>query len=255
MKRSLNMLALSVAILSLSGQYALSQINNYTINQTVTASSGSFTIDADGDGNDDYTFEILQLSGNSQAARVISLGNSQVMDNSTFGYPDTLSFGDNVSSPYSGGNAVLGTDVGGSGLFSGAEIKYLGLNIDISGGSHLGWVSLEVAATNDTIILHDLGFNTVANEAISAGSVNVTSVNEIGSIDLDIYPNPCQNKISFDWPNSNSDFRYSILDITGKMMLNGAVATNIDVSILASGTYILSVDNGQNIVRKKFTKN
>jgi cell division protein FtsL len=254
MPRKINILTILVAVLFLSGRSATSQINSYSINQTVTISSGSFTIDVDSDGNDDYTFEILQLTGSSTAARVISIGNSQVMDGSTFGYPDALNFGDNVTSPYSSGNAVLGTDLGGGGLFSGAGMKYLGLNIDISGDSHLGWISLEVAASNDTIILYDIGYNTTAGDDITAGQTNLTSVNEIGSIDFEIYPNPCKNLIRIDGPLSNNDVAYSISDLNGKMLLNGRITEHIDVSILASGTYILIIEDGKNIGRKKFTK-
>ncbi|MFT4682781.1 MAG: cell division protein FtsL [Flavobacteriales bacterium] len=254
MKRKLNILTLFVALLFLSGINAIAQINTYPVNQTITISSGSFTIDVDNDSNDDYTFEILPLSGSLKAARVISLGNSQVMDGSTFGYPDTLNFDDNVIGPFSSGNAVLGTDVGGGGQFSGAGVKYLGLNLAISGESHLGWISLEVPASNDTIILHDVGYNTTASDGITAGLMNLTSVNEISAIDFEIYPNPCENLISIDWLKSNSGVSYSIFDLTGKLILNGAITENIDVSILASGTYILAIADSQNIGRKKFTK-
>lgn len=255
MKRKINILTLFVTVLFLSGKTALSQINSFSVNQTITISSGSFTIDVDSDGNNDYTFEIIPLSGISTAARVISIGNSQVMDGSTFGYPDTLNFGDNVTSPYSSGNAVLGTDVFGGGQFSGAGVKYLGLNVDISGDSHLGWILLEVAASNDTIILYEIGYNTTASDGITAGQMNLTSVNEISSIDFKIYPNPCQDLISIDWPNSYNSVSYSISDFNGKLLLNGVITKNIDLSILASGTYILTIGEGQNIGRKKFTKN
>jgi hypothetical protein len=255
MKRTINILPLFVTVLFLSGKTALSQINSYSVNQTVTISSGSFTVDVDSDGNNDYTFEIIQLSGSSTAARVISIGNSQVMDASTFGYPNTLNFGDTVTSPYSSGNTVLGTDVGGGGQFSGAGMKYLGLNVDISGVSHLGWILLEVAASNNKIILHDLGYSTNASNGITAGQMNLTSVDEISSIDFKIYPNPCQNLISIDWPNSYNSVSYSISDLNGKLLLNGVITQNIDLSILASGTYILTIGDGQNIGRKKFTKN
>jgi hypothetical protein len=234
---------------------ALSQINSYPVNQTITTSSGSFNIDIDNDSNDDYTFEILSLSGGLKAARVISLGNSQVMDGSTFGYPDALNLGDNVTGPYSSGNAVLGTDLGGGGLFNGAGMKYLGLNLDISGVSHLGWISLEVPTTNDTIILYDIGYNTTSSDGITAGLMDLTSVNEVSPIDFEIYPNPCENIVSIDWPNSNSSVSYSISDLTGKLILNGLISKSIDVSILASGTYILTIAEGQSIGKKKFTKN
>lgn len=233
----------------------MSQINSYSVDQTITISSGSFTIDVDTNGNSDYTFEISPLYANSNAARVISLGGSQVMDNSTFGYPDTLNLGENVTSPFSSGIAVLGTDIGGAGEFTGVGMKYLGLSIDISGENHLGWISLEVVASNDTIILHDIGYNTTASDGITAGLLNLTSVNEISLIDFDIYPNPCKNRIGYDWPNSNSSVIYSISDLTGKLMLSGVSTKNIDTSILPSGTYILTIVEGQNVGRKKFAKN
>jgi hypothetical protein len=253
-KQRICILMLLVAVLSLSGKTALSQINTYPVNQTVTISSGSFTIDVDSDGNDDYTFEILQLSGSSTAARVISIGNSKVMDSSMFGYPDALNFGDTVKSPYSSGNAVLGTDIGSAGQFSGAGMKYLGLNIDSSGDSHLGWISLEVAASNDTIILYDVGYNTTAGAQITAGQTNLTSVSEMSAIDFELYPNPCQNLMGINWPISNHELRYSISDINGKLLLHGTTTRNIDVSVLASGTYLLTIEEGQIIGRKKFMK-
>ncbi|MCH2228748.1 MAG: T9SS type A sorting domain-containing protein [Crocinitomicaceae bacterium] len=248
-------LVLFFALLILCKKNATAQITTYNVNQIVTTSSGAFTIDINNDSNDDYTFEILPLSPSSNAAGVVSLGNSQIMDISTFGYPDTLNFGDNVTGPYSSGNAVLGTDVGGGGQFTGAGIKYLGLNIEISGTNHLGWISIEVAATNDTIILHDIGYNTTENDEITAGQTNLSSIHDIALINFDIYPNPCQNLIKFGLSNLNNKVRYSIADLTGKLILNGVYSEHIDVSTLDSGTYIITISEGNKIGVKKFTKN
>jgi len=151
---------------------AAGQINTYSINDTVTEASGPFTLNVDGDASNDYTFEIFLLSGSSTAARVVSLWDSYVMDASTFGYPDALNCGDLVTGPYTSGNAVLGTDVGGGGSFTGAGLKFLGLKMDAGGESYRGWVSLEVAASNDTIILHDVGYSTVPDNAIAAGQMS-----------------------------------------------------------------------------------
>ena len=94
------------------------------------------------------------------------------MDNSTFGYPDALGCGDGVSEPYSEGSAVLGTDVGGGGLFTGEGLKYLGLNIQVAGESQRGWISLEVSAGNDTIFLHEVGYALEIGEGITAGQTS-----------------------------------------------------------------------------------
>ncbi|MGB0462286.1 MAG: hypothetical protein ACPGOX_04565, partial [Flavobacteriales bacterium] len=151
---------------------ASGQINTYSINDTVTIASGPLTLNVDGDLSNDYTFEIFPLSGSSTAARVVSLWDSYVMDASTWGYPDALNCGEIVAGTYTSGNAVLGTDVGGGGSFSGAGLKFLGLKMDVGGESYLGWISLEVAAGNDTIILHDVGYSTVPNNAMVAGQIS-----------------------------------------------------------------------------------
>lgn len=152
--------------------FCQAQINTYSIDQTVTLASNSFSIDVNGDSSDDYTFEIYPLAEMTNAARVISLGGSSVMDNSTFGYPDALGCGDSVAEPYTEGNAVLGTDVGGGGLFTGEGLKYLGINILAAGESQRGWISLEVSAGNDTIVLHEVGYALEIGEGISAGQTS-----------------------------------------------------------------------------------
>ena len=152
--------------------FCQAQINAYSIDQTVTLASNSFSIDVNGDSSEDYTFEIYTLTEMTTAARVISLGGSSVMDNSTFGYPDALDCGDGVFEPYSEGNAVLGTDVGGGGLFTGEGLKYLGLNIHVAGESQRGWISLEVSADNDTIFLHEVGYALEIGEGITAGQTS-----------------------------------------------------------------------------------
>ena len=171
MQQEINYIGLIVGVLW-GVTPASGQINTYSINDTVTSASGPFTLNVDGDASNDYTFEIFPLSGSSTAARVVSLWDSYVMDASTFGYPDALNCGDLVTGPYSSGNAVLGTDVGGGGSFTGAGLKFLGLKMDVDGESYLGWVSLEVAASNDTIILHDVGYSTVPVNALAAGQLS-----------------------------------------------------------------------------------
>lgn len=241
-------------LFGLNTKIFISQIISSPINQTIIVSSGPLNIDINNDGTDDYIFEILPLAGTSKAARVISIGNSSVMDGSTFGYPDALNLGDNVSGPYSSGNAVLGTDVGGGGQFSGAGLKYLGLNIDIWGQSHLGWISLEVSMNNDTIFLNDSGFNTTANNAINAGQTSFSYLNEKIPIDFEIFPNPCTNTLSINWINLNEETSFYITDVTCKSTLNGVLTNNIDLSLLHPGAYMLTLVNGNKIGRKKFIK-
>lgn len=255
MKRNLNTSLLFLTALLVCNSSAVSQINSYAVDQVVTLTSGPFTIDVDSDGNDDYTFEILPLSASLNAARVISLGSAQVMDGSTFGYPDALNLGDAIAGPYSSGNAILGTDVGGGGLFSGAGMKYLGLKLSVAGGDLLGWISLEVATSNDTIILHDLGYAVNAGDGITAGQTVSTGTYEPNLIgDLSIYPNPCENHLSFDWHNANTPLSYAIYNLAGELVCNGRTRAPLDVARLAPGVYIFTCTDGVSIGRATFMK-
>ncbi|MFK7757922.1 MAG: T9SS type A sorting domain-containing protein [Flavobacteriales bacterium] len=254
MRTKITTLLLSATLLVLCGKNAISQITTYAVDQTITSSSGAFTLDVNNDGFNDYTFEILPLGNDLVAARVVTQGNSKVMDSSTFGYPDALNLGDSIMAPYSSGNAVLGTAVGGAGLFTGAGLKYLGLNISSSADNYLGWLSLEVTSGNDTIVLHDIGYNTSSNDSITAGQESLVSVNEINSIELDIYPNPCSHVLNVEWPYKFNNTSYSITDLNGKLILSGALTASLDVSALALGTYIIVISDGTATARKRFTR-
>ena len=254
MKRKLQIYPAMLLALMLCGARAIAQITSYTIDQTVTFATGALTVDVDGDGVDDYTFEILPLSGEMNAARVLSLGNARVMDSSTFGYPDALDFGDEVTEPYSGGNAVLGTDVGGGGQFSGLGPKYLGLKLERFGESHLAWLSLELAASNDTIYLLEAGWNEVANDAITAGQLIPTSVSEFGANEVEIYPNPCRNQLTLDGLPRDQALRFAITDLSGQLLLSGSTTNTVDVSQLSSGAYLLTIFEGQKVWRQRFVK-
>ncbi len=243
-----------VAILLGAAQSAHAQINVYSVDQTVTGATGPYTIDIDGDGTDDYTFEIFPLAGGMNAARVISLGGSQVMDSSTFGYPDALDLGDNVSEPYSSGNAVLGTDVGGGGLFTGLGMKYLGLNVSIGGESHLGWISLEVSSTNDTIILYEVGYATVAGTEVTAGGTGGTWVGERDQLGITLYPNPCVDRLGLFGAAPQQNIPFAVTDMSGRMVLSGTTGNSIDVSMLTRGSYVLTLGEPQNAVRISFVK-
>ncbi len=245
---------LSIAALCLNFSTGITQITSYAVDETVTLASGPLTIDVNNDGVDDYTFEIFPLVDGMTAARVISLGNSQFMDSSTFGYPDALNFGDAVTAPFNSGNAVLGTDVGGGGQFSGLGSRYLGLNIDISAMGHLGWILLEVAASNDTITVHELGYHTLVGEAVTAGQTSGTFIEEHGALEVQLYPNPCHDRIQIDRPNTTAAIRYTITDLTGKVLIDDTAFNDIDVSTLPAGPYLLFMTEGRALRKARFIK-
>lgn len=83
----------------------------------------------------------------------------------------------------------------------------------------------------------------------SMGTHNPAAVN------VALYPNPAANVINLQFSNTANFDSFTILDITGKTLLKGNLRDNaINVSMLASGSYILKLEGGSQQVTKKFIK-
>ena len=74
---------------------------------------------------------------------------------------------------------------------------------------------------------------------------------------LKIYPNPAQNSIRVDFPDSETGtFNYTLYSISGKSVLKGATSDNtIDISGISRGMFILEVNRSGLIYRTKVLKN
>jgi len=74
-------------------------------------------------------------------------------------------------------------------------------------------------------------------------------------LDFEIYPNPAVDQLILQH-SLTSKAQYQILDTTGILIKTGSAAdSKIDVSQLASGLYILSVQDLNGIRSTKFYKN
>ena len=77
--------------------------------------------------------------------------------------------------------------------------------------------------------------------------------NELSGIT--IYPNPSHSIIRvehFDQPAVNAAF--SVYDLQGRMLFQGDDASVVDVSVLATGLYILELRIGKQVSRLRFEK-
>ncbi|RYD56094.1 MAG: DUF4397 domain-containing protein [Sphingobacteriales bacterium] len=81
------------------------------------------------------------------------------------------------------------------------------------------------------------------------------SVNDIAAnSNIKIYPNPATDRL-FIAGTQSADFTATVCDMTGKVMAQFSNDTNgVDVSRLASGMYILKVQDGANTFHQKFSK-
>jgi len=118
-------------------------------------------------------FEIITLNEETYASRVQPTSDLvQILDSSTFGYPDALELNDVInenSSRSVDNNFVLGTSVGNAGLFEGNGLKYLGFRILNNGEYQYGWISLINNQGNDCLEIKSYAINLTNEQPILAG--------------------------------------------------------------------------------------
>ena len=82
----------------------------------------------------------------------------------------------------------------------------------------------------------------------------------MNSIFTEVYPNPFSDQLTVQLNNSNSEYILKLFSDDGKLILEKRVADSttlltLDVSIVASGVYFLSVENSESKVVKRVVKN
>lgn len=84
----------------------------------------------------------------------------------------------------------------------------------------------------------------------------LTSVEKLENVSLNIYPNPAKSIISFDLESHQIVEYISIVDITGKTVLESKIITGRDINVteLLSGTYFAIVKTRVGNFRDKFIK-
>jgi hypothetical protein len=100
--------------------------------------------------------------------------------------------------------------------------------------------------------------NTLLSEDQSSGN-NVIVSNASG---IDLYPNPAHNYIVVNLSSKEANTQLEVFDISGKKVIektlnnvNGGSNVNVDISQLASGTYLLGIKTNTGFYSRKFIKN
>lgn len=247
MKKSLNYRFLSVFGIMLGLFFSLpahAEFNTIAINDTMVG-PGASVYDIDGDGNNDYRIEIIEVEPNIHIATVTSLGLSSFMDSGMSGFPDALNYGSPVQAPFISGSGILGyTDE--SGKFTGAGKKYLGLLINASSGYHYGWLELDLNRFNDKLIIGEAGYNTNPGEQILAGATNDNvSIDEYEAPAFSCYPNPCTTELNIKITGQLTQPMIVLYNQNGAEIVRQQNTSPIDVSELPKGVYFLQIQSAE----------
>lgn len=82
-----------------------------------------------------------------------------------------------------------------------------------------------------------------------------SGIEEIGSVLLNIYPNPAKNSVFINHEIISTSTGYTLYNTQGKIVKKGYLKSNsIDVSELANGLYFISIISGEKLFTAKFFK-
>lgn len=83
----------------------------------------------------------------------------------------------------------------------------------------------------------------------------ITTDEENDSDEITIYPNPVSNFLNIKLNSNNTTSTYKIINIVGKVIQSGELnTTQLNITNLNSGLYILEVMNGMKVFKQKFIK-
>lgn len=86
-------------------------------------------------------------------------------------------------------------------------------------------------------------------------TTNYVGVNELNTVDFNVYPNPATSNLFLDG-NFSAEANYSILDHSGRLILTDIISTkaNIDISSLQAGSYLVKIVDGDHTSTSSFVK-
>tara|TARA_B110000977_G_scaffold34070_1_gene45408 strand:+ start:819 stop:3572 length:2754 start_codon:yes stop_codon:yes gene_type:complete len=105
-------------------------------------------------------------------------------------------------------------------------------------------------------LFHTDGVNSNYNQIGNCDSLssNLVEINKDGH--LKIYPNPSTGILNLEIPNNKMvDYKYSIVDILGKIVTKGDIKSNIttiDIGRFSDGKYVLNLQNYESIISGYF---
>lgn len=135
-----------------------------------------------------------------------------------------------------------------SGDFNKGKNQYIGVQFDINGSSHLGWIRININSAESWTI-KDWAYEDQANTDIIAGG-NGLAVNENSNMDLSINSADGNINITTDALNSKVD----VVNMQGQIVASTVITSNTTTisNDFAKGVYVVNIyDNkGKAVTRK-----
>jgi hypothetical protein len=263
--------AMAGAFLATGAVNAQIQYTDVNPDQVVDQNNSPFALDLDGDMVDDMNFMVGFASGtyyngliNYTGYYAVASGASNriVLDTSN-SYAAMLSSGSFIGSSamLSSGSQMLGAVVNYTGLatgsiqagnFLGMTDGYMGVEFDISGATHYGWVRLDVDANATSITIKDHAYNMVADTGLDAGEdgLGLTDVDMINKVHF----KPMLNKVIINVTPDLLGSEISVVDLSGKAVSKttaSGVNTTISYDDIDSGIYMIVVTSDKASISKK----
>jgi len=214
----------------------------------------NFAIDFDSDGFDDINV-IQSNNGNYELVKAQPAAGNGVIaaSNAGYFYASNVAYGSAISagagSFRSFGSFCAGVGYAGS-QFCGLGEGYIGVEFDISGDTHYGWVRVDIADSSNFIVL-DYAYESTAGDSLNAGEQDPLAVEDFATGNFNYFVDS-NNQLNLS--SSNAMENVSIHNIIGQQItsqkLVNAQETMIDMSTFDSGLYLVTVEiNG---IRKTF---
>lgn len=151
------------------------QVSCTNVDPDVTITLGeSYSIDMDGDGNNDFKLEVVTSAFTGSQAQLTSTGlyaNGFVRAN--IGKVAQLSSGATISSgntfSYFAFGGLLCQELFTDGYWCNSDVRYIGVNFTISGNTHYGWIKCSCASDGSSITIYSYAYEQVADASIDAG--------------------------------------------------------------------------------------
>lgn len=204
-----------------------------------------FDVDFDGDGNIDISV-VQSNNGNYELVMADpGIGNGVLAtSNGGYFYASNIPTSDSIGAGAAGtfrsfGSFCAGVGYAGS-MFCGTGEGYIGVEFNVSGATHYGWVRCDVANSSGYTVL-DFAYESTADAAIAAGDMGAVGIENAKFSGFTYFTDVNgQLNLNASVPMTSVE----VYDVLGKQVINSSLSSSnemVDLNALSSGAYVVTV--------------